>query len=388
MSRPACLLLLIMLTATAVAEPPAASLSVNQLDRMLAGMRDMSDRKVASQLAGIKLIERSSSAQLERWEQQFPGARTREALIALVDASKFLRPPPEEISDMSAPDEQTLKQMHACMVDYVKNTLPRLPNFVAQRTTTAFEIATEERLLAQQLNPNILEFGKEKQADKRGYHALGPAKSSGLPNGQLYSMGSFSQTVTYRDGVETSDLSADSIIRANHLAIGLISNGEFGSVLGFLLIDTEPEKIVWDHWERSATVPLAVFHYSVPRDRSHFAVTFNADSRPDFPAYHGEIAIDPSTGVVFRITSVANTYDPEGAAASSLLVEFGPAQIGEVTYICPSRGVAMTKFYSAFADLNAEPPPVASQTFINDTSFTNYHVFRSNSRVLSGPAVP
>jgi hypothetical protein len=278
-------------------------------------------------------------------------------------------------------------QVRERMVDYVKNALPRLPNLVAQRITTAFSITTESSLTAMQQMSQFLKPA-EKKAGTRAYRVLGPAKASGLPGGELFWMGSFSQTVTYRDGVEVADSPAGSIIEAGRLPIGLISSGEFGAILRTLVEDAEPEKIVWDHWEQGATGPLADFRFNVPRDRSHFAVTVSADNQPDFPAYKGEIMVDPSSGEVFRIALTANVHIPESSYSISMLVEFGLEQIGGMTYICPIRGVAMTKTFSAFADLDADPPPVSSNTSINDVSFTNYHVFRSNARVLSGTPNP
>jgi hypothetical protein len=387
MSRPACLLWFVMLASATAAAPPPTNLTVGEFDRLLASLRQASDKSAASRLAGLRLTERASSAQLGRWEEEFTGSRTREALMALADASAFLRPPPSDIPAVAAPDEQMEKQIHERIVDYVKNTLPRLPNLVAQRTTTAFTITTEARLLALQQVSQILKPA-EKKPGYRAYQLLGPAKASGLPDGELFWMGSFSQTVTYRDGVEVADSSAESIIKAGRLPIGLISSGEFGSILRVMLMDAEPEKIVWDHWERSATGPLADFRFTVPRKRSHFAVTVSLDDQPDFPAYKGEILVDPSSGAVLRISVSANIHVPESSYSTSIVVEFGPEQIGGKTYICPIRGVAMTKSFSAFADLDADSPPVSSHTSINDVSFTNYHVFRSNARVLSGTPDP
>ena len=354
---------------------------------MLVGLRGASDNGVASRLAGLKLTERVSGAQLNRWEGQFIGIRTREALKALADASAFLRPPPSDIPAVAAPNQQMEKQIYERMVDYVKNTLPRLPNFVAQRTTTAFAITTEYELLMEQKMSQLLRPTK-KQSVYRAYQRLGSAKASGLPDGELFWMGSFAQTVTYRDGVEVADSSAESIIKTDRLPIGLISNGEFGAILRTLLMDAEPEKFVWDHWERGAAEPLADFRFSVRRDRSHFAVTVGANSKPDLPAYKGEILVNPSSGEVFRISVTANVHDLESSHSTSVLVEFGPEQIGGMTYICPIRGVAMIKSFSAYADLDAEPLPVSSYTSINDVSFTNYHIFRSDARVLPGTPDP
>jgi len=387
MPRPACLFWLVVLAAASAAAQLATNLTVGGMDRLLVSLHEASDRDAASRLAGVKLTERASSAQLMRWEEEFPGSRTREALIALADASAFLRPSPSDTPAMAAPDKQMENQIRGRMVDYVKNSLPRLPNFVAQRTTTAFAITTEDTLLSRQQAAQFLKPA-EKKLRYRAFRALGPAISSGLPGGKLFWMGSFSQMVTYRDGTEVADSPAQTIIETGRLPIDLITVGEFGSILQLLLIDAEPEKIVWDHWERSAAGPLAALRFSVPREKSHFGVTFSADNQPDFPAYKGEILVDPSSGGVFRISITANIHEPENSYSAYQLVEFGPELIGGMTYICPTRGVTITKVFDAFADLNADPPPVAAQTSINDISFTDYHVFRSNARVIAGPPNP
>lgn len=387
MSRPVCLLLLAVLSAAAFAAPPQQrmDLTVGELDHLLAGMRDMSDRKAATELAGLKLTERASSEQLQRWNAAFPGSRTREALLALVDASAFLRPPAADIPAVPAPDEKTKKEMISSMIGYVTNTLRKLPNFVADRTTTAYQITMEQYLLPQLSMTQMLQPGA-KQPSYHGYHALGPSQTTGLLAGKLFWIGSFTQSVTYHDGTEIADSSAATLIKTGHLAIGLISSGEFGSILQVALMDVNPEEIAWDRWERGAAGNLAVFHFAVPRGKSHIAVTTDADGVPDFPAYKGEIVMDPSSGTIYRIAIFTNSHDPSTSLSNTLIVEFGPTQIGGVTYMCPVHGVAITKVLSPYADLDADPPPAATRTSINDISFTNFHVFRSDSRVL--PATP
>jgi len=155
-----------------------------------------------------------------------------------------------------------------------------------------------------------------------------------------------------------------------------------------VLEDASPDKTVWDHWEEGSSGPLAVFRYSVPSERSHFAVEITTDNQPEFPAYHGELAVDPASGAIFRITIVANGSGSGFFDESSILVEFGPVPIGGMTYIRPVRTVAIAKFFDSNADLDAQPPPVPFRTSINDVSFTNYHVFRTNARIVPGTEKP
>ena len=95
--RWAYLLLMAAFTPAVAAPPAATSLTVDELDRLLAQMHERGDGKTARQLAGLKLTERASAAQLARWEAGLPGSHAREALIALADASAFLHPPASEL---------------------------------------------------------------------------------------------------------------------------------------------------------------------------------------------------------------------------------------------------------------------------------------------------
>lgn len=383
--RWAYLLLMAAFTPAVAATPAATSLTVDELDRLLAQMHEQGDGRITRQLAGLSLTERASAARLARWEAGLPGSHAREALIALADASAFLHPPASELLSSPVPDAAAAKQIVAHMIEFVKGTLPKLPNFCALRSTTAFELTTEDQLLTQQILSDVL---KPQHLKRSSYHTLGLAKSSGSPGMQLFWTGSSAQVVTYRGGFEVTDSFVGGANRAPPTLFSLTTTGEFGSILRAFLEDASPDKIVWDHWEEGSSGPLAVFRYSVPSERSHFAIEFTTDNQPEFPAYHGEVAVDPASGAIFRITIVANGSGAGFLHESSILVEFGPVPIGGVTYIRPVRTVAIAKFFDPNADLDAQPPPVPFRTSINDVSFTNYHVFRTNARIVPGTEKP
>jgi hypothetical protein len=109
---------------------------------------------------------------------------------------------------------------------------------------------------------------------------------------------------------------------------------------------------------------------------------------PEQPAYHGEVAIDPVSGAVWRITILAIGSESGTFDESSIAVEFAPTEIGAVTYICPVRSVAIVRFFDTFEYANTSHTPVPFQISINDVAFTNYHQFRSESHILSGASGP
>jgi hypothetical protein len=198
----------------------------------------------------------------------------------------------------------------------------------------------------------------------------------------LFWIGTLDQAVTFRDGAEVQGASPAGKGSSNTMPLRMTTRGEFGTILNVVLVDVPQDNFVWGHWEQGAQGPLAVFRYSVPRDQSHFAVQWNANELPEYPAYHGVIAVDPATGSIFRITVQTSGREEGFLYQSSILVEYAPTSIGGVNYICPARGVAMIKFFDAMADLDTQPPPISFRISINDVSFTGYQIFRSESRIL------
>jgi hypothetical protein len=382
MARVVLLLLLMAPFSAARAAPPATpgNVTVEQLDQWIAANRNDRDGKVARQLAGMKLTERADAGRMAKWEAALPGIGSREALMAMADAAAFLGPAVTEIPNSPTPDGAAQRQILSRMTDYVKQVMPRLPNFIAQRNTTAFQITTEERLLSQLALFRLSEMGPERLFP---YHALGPVSSSGSAHVQLFWTGSYVQTVNYRGGLGVADLPPGA---AGHTPFSLDSEGEFGSILAVILVDTPKGKIDWSHWEQGTAGSLAIFRYSVPSADSHFAVEFSRGHEPDFPAYRGEIAIDPTNGAIFRLTIQANMRDASSIYEVSTLVEFGPVPIGGMTYISPVRSVTIAAYFDPHADLDAQPPPIPYQTSINDVTFTGHHIFRTKARIVTGAA--
>lgn len=71
------------------------------------------------------------------------------------------------------------------------------------------------------------------------------------------------------------------------------------------------------------------------------------------------------------------------------MVEYGPVQIGGKNYICPLRSVSISRGPSSLSFDRAGKqilgPPA---TMLNDVTFSDYHVFRSQARIVSGPVDP
>jgi hypothetical protein len=135
---------------------------------------------------------------------------------------------------------------------------------------------------------------------------------------------------------------------------------------------------------------VAVFSYSVAADQSNYAVGLPAGPKIDqiYPGYHGEIAIDPATGEILRISAAADLPQPFETMQTAILVEYGAVTIGDRTYICPTHGVAYSKVPVAGAVAEPQGSTVTVQTQLNDVAFTQYRLFSEEAHIVSGGGGP
>jgi len=370
-------ILLFLAAGIAPAAPKGKRVTIQQFEDALRGMHGMSDRKAARELSEIELTERASSTRLSHWEADFRGRRTREALLELADESVFLALPAAEIPAAAPPDPKTQGRILVMSFDFVKSTTARLPDFYATRVTTHFEDTPPHEELEEGQGPSV---GNGRRPFSGSMASPAVRQIDYAP---LHITGISNAMVTYRDGEEVVDAAKEGEKRDKGKAIGLTTSGEFGPILNVVLYDAAQSKMTWGHWENGPTGLLAVFAYSVPAKNSHYRVTFPNALVTDqiVPDYHGEIAIDPQNGDILRVTVVADMKAPHEGVETAIMVEYAPVSIGGTTYICPVKGVALSKMPVETPSGNEVRPPVM-QTRLNDIEFMQYHLFRAELRIL------
>jgi hypothetical protein len=347
------ILLVVLVLLSGLASPAwaAKSLSIDQMDQLLAQLGGKPDGKVAAELDDIQLTQRVSSARLAYWEAEFPGSRAHEELLKLADMSAFLDPSASDVVPDPRPDVKSQLQILSLAVQYVGKTIPRLPDFYAMRETTHFE----------------------------GVSPAGYLLGEGVTT--LESTGAYNRTVTYREGKEIPFETVGK--QGKEPGLGLTTNGEFGPILVEILRDALASKIAFLRWERGPNGSTAVFGYTVPESGSHFTVETTVGNRAQsaHPAYQGEIEIDPASGEIERLSQIADMAALERAAIE---VEYAPVTIGGRSYICPVRGVA-------FSRLRVWPGTAMDRSvwpihaFLNDVAFTHYHEFVAEARIVTNP---
>jgi VWFA-related protein len=343
--------------------------TVEQLEHALSIVGSNSDAEVARQLSGMELTERLSTARLATLEATLKGKKARQALVALADESAFLAPPAGEIPSTAAPDAATQRLIMSRTVGYVNKTIPKLPNFFANRTMVQYH---------------------ERPAKP------GQTWKTAAGDQSLYLDETFKATMLFRDGKEVVK---EETVKGKPLRPGersLNTVGTFGPLLVTVLMGATSagSDLAWSRWEQGLNGPQAVFRYRVPHETPLFAVgsgyLANGDSLVSFQQeapFHGEFAVDPASGAVLRLTVQADLKPALPLARTDVMVEYGPVAIGETSYICPLRSVSISRPRTVMAihewgeNFKVYAP---FESVLSDMAYEKYHLFRPTARMLPG----
>jgi hypothetical protein len=360
-------------TGEAVAAPSTTDpVTVQDLQQTIVANQWKSDKELAEELAGMQLTERLSTPRLERLKVYLPGEKSQQALLAMADASAFRElPANDELAD-PAPDAQTAGQIISSATDFVLATVSKMPDFLASRTTTRFQ---DLRVSHLSNVPTIVTGGSFQLVDK------------------------VNVSVSYQNGHELEDKdAANKSGEAGSSSQGLTTCGIFGPLLGVVMADILQGKIGWSHWERSASGPVAVFHYAVAKDKASYTVRYccfpdkkrKMQLYETVPAYHGEIAIDARTGSILRLVVKTDLEPFQPIFRADVVVEYGPVEIGGKRYICPRKSVSISTATATVLNGTVYREDHVIQqldngpkvTAINDVSFVSYHVFAGEMRIV------
>ncbi|MBS1806151.1 MAG: hypothetical protein JST28_22640 [Acidobacteria bacterium] len=321
--------------------------TVAQLVEIVENAKGISDETAAKEIGQLELTERLSSLALAGLIEKLSGAKSKTALMAVGDASVFLECPKSEVLSNPTPDPVEQRRIMARASDYLNQIVPKLPDFYAKRITTAFKVAWVPK-------------------DKLGTHNAGPLDLAGRSEA----------TVLYRNGKEV--VQAEGAAKQG-LSLNIV--GTFGPILAKVINDNLQSPMLWHGWEKGPNGALAVFQFHVSMRNSHYSVSLPmAGLGARRVGYNGEICIDPETGTILRL---AIRSDPALALHAfehaDIMLEYGPVSIGGKSYICPVRGVSISRAsYQEVGIMRRDRAFV----LLNDMVFTDYHVFRSDIQIL------
>ncbi len=351
---------------------PTRRVTVQELGQVLDADGGKHDGDLAQELRNLELTERLGTSKFAILKDRLRGKQSKMALTALADASVFCNPPEAELPTDPAPDHETQVRMLNRTVTYLDEVLPRLPDFFATRTKIQFEQRS----------------AKESDSWK-----------TALADQSLREEATEIATLLYRKGHEQQIIEkrkSKGTIRKDLNFIGI-----FGPILYSVLRDamSNGNGLVWSRWERGEPGTEAVFRYAAS-SRAPFYVVENCCLRSgeifrERAQYHGELAVDPATGAILRLTMesepgwfVETDLSPvRPITSTAMMVEFGQVEIGGKQYICPQRSVVVSRtrpvrpLKVSGVDLTVYAP---YETMLDDIVYSNYHKFGSESRILPG----
>lgn len=352
-------------------------ISVAELEGLVRASAGKRESELEKELPGFELTERLSTPHLEQLLPLLRGQVARQELMEVADRSAFLSLPAAEIPATPAPSIEQQRAMMQRTFAYLKDVIPRLPDFFATRQTVFYEA----------------KLAKNAQTWK-----------AFVGDPDLYPSSTDIATVFYRDGKEVVQ---DEVRRrarrheAHPNKGALQTTGDFGSALSVILrgVAGADSRVVWDHWEQGPQGLEAVFRFSVPVAASRFAITFCCTAQSNgtgafeqFSAYHGEFAADPKSGAILRIAEQSDLdleRNPDiPVSRSALEIEYAPVNIGGRDYICPvhsfsaMRGRGLRGMREWGLGFYVEGP---FEEMVDDITYSGYHKFGSEHRIL--PAI-
>ncbi len=337
------ILLILMAAAPAWA---ARKITVQQLKDLLASDQQAkkTDAEVATELRDVELTEELTRGLMNSLVADVPGQLTSEQIYVLEARSAVLAPPADELPATPAPDAATQKAILYKAIEYATKTYAQLPNLAATKNTRRF-----------QDNAQVPEGSV-------GAHSMAvPA----TPVAFIRYTDSTDTPVTLQNGAEQIPSAKD---KTSWGANGMIALLGQGPVLNTILQEAQAAgKITWLRWETLNGHPFAVYSFAVDKKKTHYAVNYCCfpDSNQAGPMamrgteqvgtrgnyqvatnwknykatvpYHGEIFVDPDTGIIARLITVADFKSSDLVLQEDQRIDFGSVTVGGKALVLPVR---------------------------------------------------
>lgn len=361
-----------LLTAAAPAWA-AKKITVGQLEDLLRSLQQAkkTDAEVATELKQIELTEELTRGVMNSLVPYVPGPYSTEQIYVLEARSADLVPPASDLPATPAPDAAAQRAILAKAETYVAGAYRQLPPLTASKTTLRFQDNVETIAASSGI------VGSAKEVDL----------ASGLSNPASF--------VHYINSVEArvaSEHGAEKLppekVKIPWGANKMIALREPDPSLGVVFQDAQAAgSIQWLRWELVNGRQAAVYAFAVPKKKSRLAVEVccfpllnqtgiarfytpltagqiagseaagggaggvvgNLQTNTDWHdykagvSYHGELFIDPDTGIVLRMITEAELKPSEVVHQVDTRIDYGPVQVGANLLVAPVRTVVNTE---------------------------------------------
>jgi hypothetical protein len=341
----------------------AKKITVGQLEDMLRSMQQdkKSDADVATALKRVELSQELTRSTMNSLVSYVPGPQATEQIYVLEARSADLIPPESDLPSTPAPDPATQKAILGKAASYVGGTYAQLPNLSSTKTTLRFQDNVEALASSSGLQGGATDV----------------VVSSGFSNPAtfVHYINSSENLVTSAHGAEKWPSEKDKTPWGANKMIALQEPDP--SLADVFKEAQKAENLHWLRWESINGKAAAVYAFTVPRKQSQLDVnvccfpninqagiaTFytattaaalgggsggggvagNFQTSTDWhnfkttAAYHGELFIDPDSGIVLRMITEAELKPSEVVHELDTRVDFGPVKVNNKMLVVPVK---------------------------------------------------
>jgi hypothetical protein len=351
----------------------AKKLTVQQLKDQLVNLQQdrKTDVEVAAELKQVELTEELTRADLNKIVDFAPGKHTIEQIYVLEARSAVLPPPASNLPATPAPDAAAQTAILDKAVEYTTKSYAQLPHLTATKTTLRFQ----DNMAAIAACSGLVGCAKD------------VVTTPGFSNWAsfVHFISSAETPVVSEHGTETMPSHKD---KTPWGANGMITFQGSDSSLGVVFQDAQAAgSIQWLRWELINGKRAAVYSFNVPVTNSRLAVeaccfpkstqigvarfynsfdaynvagceaapggaggatgNFQTNTSYDqhFKAtvpYHGEIFVDPETGIVVRLITQAEFKVSDEVQQEDQRIDYGPVKVGVNAMVLPVKTVLNT----------------------------------------------
>lgn len=364
--------LYLVLVASAMPAWCAKKITVAQLAELLHSLAQdkKSDLEAATTLKQVELTEELTRSVMNGLATSAPGPMTTEQIYVLEARSAVLAPPAADVPATPAPDAAAQKALLDKAADYVTKTYGQLPLIMAVKTTVRFQDNVEA--------PNS-SSGMVGSAHDNTMGSGMPGSSTINPSQYVRYIGSTESHIESKNGIENPPAKDKTRWGANGQIALFGQEPDLGSVLRE---SQDSGGLNWLRWELVNGKPAAVFSFSIQKKKSHYAVDYccfpdvsqagiagftsaaiagangtgaggakgnfqTATDWHDFKVnslpYHGELFLDPDTGIVVRLITIAEFKNSDVVHQEDRRIDYAPTTIGDKTLVLPVRKLINTE---------------------------------------------
>jgi len=343
----------------------ARKITVVQLEDLLRSLQQAkkADSDVASELKQVELSEELTRSIMNSVLRDSPGAYSTEQIYVLEARSAMLAPPAADLPSTPAPDAATQKAILDKAIAYATTTYAALPPLTATKTTLRFQDKMEAVAASSGMNSGA---------------ALSDPKL-GVASPYIQYINSVETPASFQNGAEQVAIPKD---KGRWGANGQIALFEQGPVLTNVLQEAQAAgKLNWLRWETVNGNVAAVFAFSVDKKKTHYAVNYccfpdldqaglihtSRESGPslsqsvsgnfqtatnwknfkEIKPYHGEIFVNPDSGIVVRLITQAEFKATDVVQREDERIDYGPVKVGDKMLVLPVNSIIDTEVVPA-----------------------------------------